>query len=462
MVSPEQTVSLDAVLELISRSLFQINENLTKHCERTAFIAVQLMRALNIKDQEKIHKTYLLSILHTIGFFRHTPTNFTDPMPTPQEIFLDEEKAKDCFWYSQCYLKHMTSLGSIVEILRFHHVPYRKEFENVSEDYLLANILFLASRVSAYTFDADFCFDYFQEQFLDRDFIEYIASESIDPAVIDAFMKINTQNMIIHSIMDTSYDLKNKLFQQVFVFSEDVKFELLKLLIYLMDLKSTFTLNHIIKTSCFALSIANRMGLQTHDLNTLYMGSLLHDIGKLKTPAYILEGAGRLENDDMAIMRAHVKHTRNILQGVIPAAIMENAWHHHEKLNGKGYPQGLTADQLSTIDRIISIADVASALSEKRSYKEGFSKEKVLEIMEGDVNAGALDPDIFAILKDNYDSIREDFPEIQEIMSTNFGMAMAEYISSFDEPQEPLEEIDEIDEIEEIEDLGEVEELEEL
>lgn len=450
MVSPETVLSLDAVLELISRSLFQINENLAQHCERTAFIAVQLSRALEVKEPVNTQKLYLLSLLHTIGFFRHDPKNLTKPMPSPEEIFNDVNQANDSFLYTQCYLKHMTTLGPIVEILKYHHQPFDESFYDSDPDYILANLLLFSSRIAAFTFDGDFKFEYFQEQFLQRDFIEFISGDFCDPKLIDTFMKVNNQNMIIASILDKSYEFKNKLYQQVIVYSDEEKFTLLKLLIYLMDLKSTFTLNHIIKTACFALSLAYRLKISQDELNTLFMGALLHDIGKLKTPSYILEGAGRLENGEMTIMKAHVNHSKRILQGVVPKSIMENAWHHHEKINGKGYPQGLSGENLNTIDRIITIADVASALSERRSYKEGFSKEKVLEIMEQDATSGSIDPFIFNVLKENYDDIKDDFPEIQEIMSTNFGMVMAEYFSRMDEITETLDEVEELEELEEL------------
>ena len=216
-----------------------------------------------------------------------------------------------------------------------------------------------------------------------------------------------------------------------------------------MDLKSTFTLNHIIKTSCYALSIGTRMDIPETDLNILFMAALLHDIGKLKTPAMILESAGRLENNDLTIMRAHVNHTKRILQGIIPKKILDNACHHHEKLNGTGYPLGLMGANLSAIDRILVVSDVASALSEKRSYKNEFSREQVIDILNDMGNKGELDNKVIQVFTENYDTIRTEVLEIQKIMSTNFSIVLAEYYSSNTEA-EAAGEIEELEELEEL------------
>lgn len=457
IVSPGDVLSVDAVLELISRSLYQINTNLTLHCERTAFMAVELLRGAGYTDRTLLQNIYLLSLLHTIGFYRHDSNNIGKPMPTPEEIYENQTLAADAFWFSQCYIKHMTPLGNLCNNLRFYNLPYNENLKNKVKDYEITDLFFLASRIIAWTFSADFLPE---TDFTNKAVVSQITGSYISEKAVDVFLSVNKDNYLMNTIDNGNFILRNKFFQQVISYTEEEKFQLVKLLIYIMDLKSTFTLNHIIKTSCYALSIGLRMNLPEKDLNILFMGALLHDIGKLKTPAMILESAGRLENNDMIIMRAHVNHTKRILQGIIPKNILDNACHHHEKLNGTGYPLGLMAGNLSVIDRILTVSDVASALSEKRSYKSEFTREKVIEILTDLGNKGELDENAIQVFCGSYDEIRTEVLDIQQIMSTNFSMVLAEYYSQITDAEEAgLETAEDLDDIE---DLEEVEELEEL
>lgn len=446
IVSPGDVLSVDAVLELISRSLFQINTSLTLHCEQTAFMTVELLRGAGYKDRKILQDAYILALLHTIGFYRHDPTNIGKPMPKPNEIFQNDSLASDSFWFGQCYIKHMTPLGNLCDNLRFHNRPFNENLTSTVENYEITNLMFLASRIIAWTFSEDYTTE---TDFTNRDIIEKIAGNYISSHAIDIFLAVNKDNYLINTIESGNFSLKNKFFQQVISYTEADKFQLLKLLIYIMDLKSTFTLNHIIKTSCYALSIGTRMDIPETDLNILFMAALLHDIGKLKTPAMILESAGRLENNDLTIMRAHVNHTKRILQGIIPKKILDNACHHHEKLNGTGYPLGLMGANLSAIDRILVVSDVASALSEKRSYKSEFSREQVIDILNDMGNKGELDNKVIQVFTENYDTIRTEVLDIQKIMSTNFSIVLAEYYSSNTEA-EAAGEIEELEELEEL------------
>ena len=114
------------------------------------------------------------------------------------------------------------------------------------------------------------------------------------------------------------------------------------------------------------------MNVGTRDLEILYYGSLLHDIGKIVIPLSILEAPRRLTDEEMRIMKAHVVITGKILEGIMDERIVNVAYRHHEKLDGTGYPQGLRAEDLSQLERIVAVGDILSALYSKRSYKDSF------------------------------------------------------------------------------------------
>ena len=139
---------------------------------------------------------------------------------------------------------------------------------------------------------------------------------------------------------------------------------------------------------------ANAIGIRGDELQLLTVGGLIHDVGKSQVPVAVLDKPGQLDPDEWQQMRRHPEHSREILlreQGLDRDAY-EMAVHHHEKLDGTGYPDGLAGSQISDHVRLMSIADVYAALIDKRSYKGAMTKHAALDKMAE--FKGHLDMDI--------------------------------------------------------------------
>ncbi|MEG2516865.1 MAG: HD domain-containing phosphohydrolase, partial [Raoultibacter sp.] len=108
----------------------------------------------------------------------------------------------------------------------------------------------------------------------------------------------------------------------------------------------------------------------------------------------------------------HVDITEEIIEGCVDDYLAAIALRHHEKLDGSGYPRHLDASQLSLAQRLVAIADMVSALSGKRSYKEAFSKERVLAIVVEMKDAHEIDADICMCLEEHYDAIMADVARV--------------------------------------------------
>jgi HD-GYP domain-containing protein (c-di-GMP phosphodiesterase class II) len=181
------------------------------------------------------------------------------------------------------------------------------------------------------------------------------------------------------------------------------------MLVYTIDFRSEHTVVHTLATVDFAEQLGRLSRLSGKDLRDLHYGALLHDLGKIAIPLNILESNGRLSDDEMKIMKAHVRITEMILEGVVDNDVLQIAVRHHEKLDGTGYHKGLTAKDLTLPQQIIAVADILSALYGKRSYKEAFSKEKILSIMKSDADNGKINATVVGNLERNYDKIISDF-----------------------------------------------------
>lgn len=166
-----------------------------------------------------------------------------------------------------------------------------------------------------------------------------------------------------------------------------------------VDAKSTFTAEHSRRVAHYAVQIAETLGWDAEQVRFIYRAALLHDIGKLGVPTSILEKPDKLSDDEFAQIRKHPQYTYEILRCIRTFEWMaEVAGAHHERLDGRGYWRGLSAEQLTPEMRILAVADVFDALRAERPYRPALPLEQVFEIMQRE-SGTALDPEMVYILK---------------------------------------------------------------
>lgn len=139
-------------------------------------------------------------------------------------------------------------------------------------------------------------------------------------------------------------------------------------------------------------------GLKEDEIEEIGLGAIMHDVGKIAIPDGILNKPGRLTSEEFEIMKTHTVQGAALLEK-IPQLREQGAYiyaydiarHHHERWDGRGYPDGLKGEEISTWAQVVSIADVYDALSCKRVYKDAFPREKVIQmILDGE--CGAFNP----------------------------------------------------------------------
>lgn len=165
-----------------------------------------------------------------------------------------------------------------------------------------------------------------------------------------------------------------------------------------VDAKSHFTFRHSMGVTEAATRIARQLGLNGQRQKFIERAALLHDLGKLRVPNSILDKPGRLDEWEWKIVEEHPGLTREILARIRSFGEMAQiAGAHHEKLDGSGYPDHLTAEQLPLEARLLTVADIYGALTEDRPYRQGLCAEQALEIMAREVPK-KLDADCYEAL----------------------------------------------------------------
>ncbi len=146
-----------------------------------------------------------------------------------------------------------------------------------------------------------------------------------------------------------------------------------------VDTNSPWTAGHSERVTALAMDLGRELGLPPDEIDLLHRGGLLHDIGKVGVPPSILDKPGKLTQEEFAVVKKHPSKGAEILepipnlQKVIPIVLQ-----HHERFDGKGYPNGLSGEDISLHARILALADVVDALVSDRPYRPGWSREKVL------------------------------------------------------------------------------------
>jgi HD-GYP domain-containing protein (c-di-GMP phosphodiesterase class II) len=168
----------------------------------------------------------------------------------------------------------------------------------------------------------------------------------------------------------------------------------------IVDAKSPFTYHHSERVADISQQLGDALGLQAGQLAALRRVALLHDLGKLALPNRILDRPGPLNNRERALMQEHPAHSERILERVpVLSGLAATAGAHHERLDGSGYPKGLTADELALPARILAVADVYEALTSERPYRGAMSAGDALAVVRAEVVAGRLSPEVAGILE---------------------------------------------------------------
>jgi len=165
-----------------------------------------------------------------------------------------------------------------------------------------------------------------------------------------------------------------------------------------IDAKSEWTAGHSERVTQLALKLGRVLGLRREVLDNLYRGGLLHDIGKIGTPAKLIDKNSRLTDQEYSIMREHPRTGLRILEPIeVFADLLPIVGQHHEKFDGSGYPDGLAGDAINFGARIMAVADVFDALSSDRPYRVAMKPDQVLRIIK-DGSESQFDPRVVAAL----------------------------------------------------------------
>ncbi|EKQ56581.1 MULTISPECIES: HD-GYP domain-containing protein [unclassified Clostridium] len=188
-------------------------------------------------------------------------------------------------------------------------------------------------------------------------------------------------------------------------FNDDTYHEIIKSMVATLEAKDLYTYGHSTRVADMAYSLAKVLGMTEKELKLIHIAGDLHDIGKIGVPDSVLNKPSKLEFDEWELMKKHSDIGYNILSKANTFKnVSKIVLYHHERWDGKGYPEGLKEEQIPLASRILAVCDSVDAMKSDRPYRKSISDEICRE--EISKNKGIMyDSHIAECMLDNWDNI---------------------------------------------------------
>lgn len=388
-----ELVTTSNIYNVIRRVLGFMDHKILLHGEITAYILYNMLRADGTYTDTELAEYTLVGMMHDIGMLK---TGYKGDIVQYESTNVWAHSV-----YGYLFLKYLSPVDDMAEVVLYHHLPYNLHLRIKSTQMKVAEYLTLADKMDV--------FMRMTGHGMSQDYFVKYANVTFSAKALELFYAAQNKYSFLNKLKTDEYQKELAgLFERVKL-SEKQKKGFLEMLVYAIDFRSQQTVMHTMSTKTFALEIGRLMRVSAMDLQILYYGSLMHDIGKVVIPLSILEAPRKLTDEEMRIMKAHVVITDKILRGVFDDRIVNVASKHHEKLDGTGYPLQLKGEDINLLERITAVADILSALYGKRSYKDSFAPEKVIGILQSDADNGKICGKVVQVAVSNFQTIIRNY-----------------------------------------------------
>ncbi len=372
------------VTRMMRRALNTLDYQLMDHGERVAYLLLKLSEAEGIYNEKQLTKISFLGLFHDIGAYQ---TELLDSLGDLYHTFKFEiSDSLEHSIYSYLFLNEHEFFEEYVDSVLFHHFIYEKIQASDCKNKRLAARMYLADRLDIMIIR--------KLVKTPQDVLTRLKNKVFSPEEVALLEKLEKEQGVITKCFTGEYmDELLEFTTGSKTYTDEIE-TIIHMLPHTIDFRSEHTVTHTIATVEIAVLLADLFNIGEERKKDVYLGALLHDIGKISVSNMLLEKNGKLTNNEFSIMKDHVLLSEYILRGCVSEEVFRIAVRHHEKLDGSGYPAGLMKSQLTLEERIVAISDVLSALLGRRSYKDPFPMEKVIAILTQEAEAGKLCPEV--------------------------------------------------------------------
>ena len=393
-VESELEISFYNVMKTISDSIDLISEDITGHHKMVTYIALRIGKKLNLSKDE-LRKLAFSGLIHDIGIL------YFDKKI--DEVLKDRSNVEHAY-VGYCLMEDYFPLDGYARILKNHHTDWG-ELEDNNINYL-SNIMNL-SDITAFILGKTE-----KEKVLIKDYIigdiKDFCEEKINQEVLDALLSLAQQESFW--LEATDINVREDLLENYITEKLDIKLSLEQvknigeIVSHVIDFRNPFTATHSKGIATVSSKLAEDLSFSEEGVKIMEIAGYFHDIGKMAVPTSVINKKGKLSDEEWALMKTHTFYSYYVLNNITEIPEMKEwAAFHHETLDGKGYPFNIGKSKLSLGARILAVADIFTALTEDRPYREGFNKEMVVKILRENVENNKIDKKIVELLIDKYE-----------------------------------------------------------
>lgn len=379
---------------LLMRDILKlINPTLMEHGSRVAYIVYKMLQEENKYEEFELADIVMVATMHDIGAYKTEQSRINDML----QYETRDSMAHSIYGY--LFFKYLSPEPDLSKVIMYHCRDYDK-LQTV--DYIYKDVaayINIAEKIDIYsnTMGAQFDPRMFQKQ----------AGTKLSAAGLERFYQCDAKYNILEKIKSDAYKAELDEIAEYMIFSNENKKKFLDMLIYCLGFVREGMVLDTVTTICICEEIASRLFLPDHEREMIYYAALVHDLGMIAISQDIVMAPRKLKPEEIKHVRTHVKIAQEKLEHRMDADIVSIALAHHERGDMSGYPKRLGEQKISIQQGVLQVADVVSALVNKRSYRDAVSKQQVLRFLSEETAKKRFKRQIVTVLSDSYDEIMD-------------------------------------------------------
>jgi hypothetical protein len=378
------------------------------HGSRVAYMVYKMLQEEGQYEEFELADIVMVVTFHDIGAYKTERGKINDILRYESR----DSMAHSIYGY--LFLQYLSPVPDLAKIIMYHHRSHEQLVDVDYEYKKIAEYVNIAEKMDIYSTTMGSQFDLFM--------FDKQAGTKISKQGLDHFYTCEAKYGMMDKLQSGEYQQELDEIVDYMLFSNEDKDKFLEMLMYCLGFRSESVVVDTVTTVCICEEIANKMMLPDTEKELLHYAALIHDIGMLALPQEIIEASRKLEPDEVKLVRTHVEIAGQELSGKMENEVVSIALTHHEREDGSGYPLRLQGGQMNMPQKILQVADVVSALINKRSYRDALPKEKVIAILNEEVTKKRLNRHVANIFLSSYDSIvqhvKEESAEILKMYQT--------------------------------------------
>lgn len=397
-------VSLLELCLSLSEAVDLVSNQVSRHHMQVAYISLALGREMGFSPDSQ-RDMVLAGILHDIGALslQHRIDTLSFDM--------DDHDVHAELGYR--LLQGFDPFYRIARIVKYHHHDWQRVQSEGVDAPIESQVLYLADRLAVLIKKNE---DILSQVPRIMERIRQWKGEHFNPDLVEALENLSQREIFWFDAVEPRREVLN--YREAGASMVNLGIEgltsLARLFARVIDFRSRHTATHSSGVAAVAAFLSEKMGLSHLEAGLMRVAGYLHDLGKLAVPVEILDKPGPLDSRERNIVKAHPYYTYRLISQIKGLEII-NHWAalHHERLDGSGFPFHLKAEAIPMGSRIMAVADVFTAITEDRPYRQGMDGKEALDTLQKMVRQHALDPSAVAVLGDNFNELNHLRMEIQ-------------------------------------------------